>query len=55
MLVSKVSGIVLIVIGFLLTAEGFREGATGYQVSGAVLVLIGIVVLIAKIARRNQP
>jgi hypothetical protein len=55
MLVTEVSGIVPIVIGFLPAAESSRESATGYQVSGAVLVLIGIVVLIAKIARRNQP
>ena len=41
-LVSKLSGLILIVVGFLLAASGYRAGSTGYMVAGIILLAIGI-------------
>jgi hypothetical protein len=52
-LVSKLSGLILIVIGFLVAASGYRAESTAYVVGGIVLLALGIGVLVSKIVRRN--
>jgi len=53
LLVSKLSGLILIIVGFLLVASGYRADSTGYAVGGIVLIGIGIAILISKVVRRN--
>lgn len=50
----KVAALVLIILGFLLLASGYRYGYSSTAVGGVVLVVIGIVLLAAKIAARNN-
>lgn len=52
--VMKVASLVLIVLGFLMLATGYRYGYTGTAIGGVVLIVIGIVLLAAKIAARNR-
>jgi hypothetical protein len=54
-LMNKIIGIVFIIVGFLLAASGYRYGTTGTMVGGLVLIGIGVVLLILKIIRRNNP
>lgn len=52
-LISKLSGLVLIVVGFLLAASGYRAESTWYIVAGIILLAIGIAILVSKVVRRN--
>lgn len=52
-LLSKLSGLVLIVVGFLVAASGYRAESTGYIVGGIVLLAIGIAILARKVINRN--
>ncbi|MGI6852045.1 hypothetical protein [Mesorhizobium sp. 1B3] len=51
---NKLIGLAAIVLGFLATAAGYRYSAPGYYAGGIALVLIGLIFLVLKIARRNQ-
>jgi len=53
--VSKLSGLFLIVLGFLLAAAGYRYGQAWYLGVGAVFLVLGLVLLMRKIINRNRP
>lgn len=54
-LIKKVGGLVAIVLGFLLTAAGYRYGSSEYTTIGIALLAVGLVLLVLQIVRRNQP
>ncbi|MDQ2632865.1 MAG: hypothetical protein M3Y43_08275 [Pseudomonadota bacterium] len=51
--VSKLSGLILIVVGFVVAASGYRAESTPYLTGGIVLLAIGIALIVAKVIRRN--
>jgi uncharacterized membrane protein YidH (DUF202 family) len=54
LLIKKMGGLLLLIVGFLLAALGYENGSNGLAMLGIVLVAIGIVLLVLKIFRRNQ-
>jgi uncharacterized membrane protein HdeD (DUF308 family) len=54
LLIKKLGGLILIILGCLLTAAGFNSGATAQVVLGIVLLAAGMALLVLKIVRRNQ-
>jgi hypothetical protein len=54
LLIKKLGGVILLLFGFLLTAMGFNGGSTGLTVFGILLLVGGLLLLAAKIFRRNQ-
>jgi hypothetical protein len=52
--INKLAGLVLIVLGFLLTAAGYRYGQAWYIGTGIVLLALGLVLAVRKIIQRNQ-
>jgi hypothetical protein len=55
LLIKKLSGVLTLVIGLLLTATGLGGGYPGLVLIGALLLVTGAVLLVLKIIRRNQP
>lgn len=55
LLANKLIAIGLLVIGFLILASGYRYGSPSSIMVGCLLLAIGIILLIVKIARRNKP
>jgi uncharacterized membrane protein len=55
LLVNKVTALVLVVIGFLLLASGYRYGSPSSLVGGCLMLAIGVILLILTIIRRNKP
>jgi hypothetical protein len=55
LLVNKLTAVGLLVVGFLILASGYRYGSLWTMLGGCLLLAIGIVLLVLKIARRNQP
>jgi uncharacterized membrane protein HdeD (DUF308 family) len=55
LLVKKLAGLALVVFGLLLAGYGFSSGVTWVGTVGVVLLIAGIVLLVLKIVRRNQP
>ena len=53
-LLKKLSGLIVILLGFLLTASGYSSGSTEYLTLGIALIAIGLVLLVLMIIRRNQ-
>lgn len=53
-LTKKLGGLVLIVLGCLLTALGVASGYTGLTVLGVALLVAGAGLLVLKIVWRNQ-
>jgi hypothetical protein len=54
LLIKKLVGLILIVLGCLLIATGFNWGTTVQIVFGVLLLAAGVTLLVLKIARRNQ-
>ena len=54
LLIKKIGGIVLLIIGLVALMLGFNRGPTWLVLLGIVFVIGGIVLLAVKIARRNQ-
>jgi hypothetical protein len=52
-LVNKLSGLILILLGFLLAAAGYRSGHAWYIAGGIVALGLGVALLVRKIIRRN--
>jgi hypothetical protein len=52
--INKLSGLVLILLGFLLATAGYRYGHAWYIAGGIVFLALGLVSLVRKIIRRNQ-
>lgn len=53
-LFKKLSGLIVIILGFLVAASGYRYGSTQYLTLGIALIAIGLVLLVLMIVRRNQ-
>ncbi|MET0597222.1 MAG: hypothetical protein ABWZ57_05060 [Mesorhizobium sp.] len=54
MLIGKLAGLALVIVGVLLAASGYRGGSPGYMAAGIALLVIGLIVLVRKILTRNQ-
>ena len=55
LLIKKLGGILLLVIGLLLAASGLNGGYHGLTLIGALLLVTGVALIVLKIVRRNQP
>ena len=53
-LISKLGGLVFIILGFLLATAGYRYGHVAYIAGGVVLLAIGVFLVVRKIIQRNQ-
>ena len=54
LLIKKLSGILLLFFGLLLTALGLSNDANGLTTLGILLLAAGAILLVLKIIRRNQ-
>jgi hypothetical protein len=54
LLIKKLGGMALLIIGCALTATGFSTGYPGLGMIGIVLIAAGLLLLVLKIMRRNQ-
>ncbi|MET3908614.1 putative membrane protein [Bradyrhizobium sp. S3.3.6] len=54
LLIKKLGGLFAIIIGCLLTAVGVTFESSGTTLVGVLLLVIGAVLLVLKIVRRNQ-
>lgn len=54
-LVNKVTALVLVIVGFLLLASGYRYGSPFSLAGGCVILAIGVILLVLAIIRRNKP
>jgi len=54
LLVNKVTGIVLVVFGFLILASGYRYGSPSSLTGGCLVLAIGVVLLVLSVVRRNS-
>ena len=54
LLVNKLLAIVLIILGFLILASGYRYGSPSSLIGGCLILVIGVILVIVKIARRNR-
>lgn len=55
MLVNKLTALAFIIVGFLILASGYRYESLFGMLVGCLVLVIGIVLLVLKIVRRNQP
>lgn len=54
LLVNKLTSIVLIVLGFLFFASGYRYESPSSMIGGCLVLAIGVIVLVLSIVRRNN-
>jgi hypothetical protein len=54
LLIKKLGGVVLLIVGLLLAALGFANGSTMIGSLGVLVLAAGAVLLALKIARRNE-
>ena len=54
LLVKKLGGIVLLIIGLLALMLGASQGPTWLTILGVLFLIGGVVVLAMKISRRNE-
>lgn len=54
-LMNILTGLIAIIIGFLVATEGYRSGSSWLIFVGIVVLAVGLVLLALKITRRNQP
>jgi uncharacterized membrane protein len=54
LLVNKVTGIVLVVFGFLILSSGYRYGSPSSLAGGCLVLAIGVVLLVLSVVRRNS-
>jgi hypothetical protein len=54
LLLKKLGGLLLVIIGCILTATGVETGAMALTAGGIVLLSIGLGLLVLKIIRRNH-
>jgi hypothetical protein len=55
LLIKKLAGVFLLIIGLVLAGTGLSQSYDGLTVIGTLVLVTGIVLLILKILRRNQP
>jgi uncharacterized membrane protein YjjP (DUF1212 family) len=53
-LFNKLGALVAIIFGFLLAAEGYRSTSNWLIVTGIAVLVVGLVILVRKIVRRNE-
>lgn len=53
-LLKKLGGLIAIILGFLITASGYRYGSTEFLTLGIAFIALGLVLLVLMIARRNR-
>ena len=53
-LIGKLVALVVVILGFLIVASGYRYDSTLTMIGGLVVLGLGIVVLARAIARRNS-
>jgi len=51
---KKLYGLYLIILGFVLMAVGIYSTSTGLVVLGGLSLVVGLILLALKIARRNE-
>ena len=54
LLIKKLGGLLLVILGCLLIATGVNAGYTGLTVAGVAVVALGAVLLALRIVRRNR-
>ena len=54
LLINKMTAIVLVVIGFLILASGYRYGSPSSLVGGCIVLAIGVILLITTVIRRTR-
>jgi hypothetical protein len=54
LLIRKLAGFALLIVGGLFAAYGLNYGATGATVGGGLMALVGVIILVLKIRQRNQ-
>jgi uncharacterized membrane protein HdeD (DUF308 family) len=54
LLIKKLGGLLLLVIGLVMTALGANNGSTALIMLGTLVLVAGIALLAFKIFRRNQ-
>jgi branched-subunit amino acid transport protein AzlD len=54
LLIKKLGGVLLLLLGLLLTALGFNSESTGLTTIGILSLVAGAIFLALKIVRRNQ-
>jgi hypothetical protein len=54
LLVKKLGGLVLVVLGFVVMATGVSSESTGLVVFGTLVLVAGAILLALKVIRRNQ-
>jgi drug/metabolite transporter (DMT)-like permease len=54
LLIKKLGGVLLLLVGLLLTALGLNSESGGLTGTGIVLLVAGAIFLALKIIRRNQ-
>jgi len=55
LLIKKLAGFFLIIVGFLIAAAGYEYGSHGALIGGLIVLAIGLLLLVWKIIRRNDP
>ena len=55
LLVNKLTAMAFIILGFLILASSYRYRYLLGMLSGCLVLTIGIVLMVLKIARRNKP
>ena len=53
-LAKKLYGLLLIILGFVLTAAGFESNAPELTALGILSLIAGAILLVLKIIRRNE-
>ena len=53
-LAKKMGGIILLILGLLLTVLGFAYGSNALGIVGILLLVGGVALLVLKIIRRNE-
>lgn len=54
LLIKKLGGLLLVILGCLVVAAGVNAGHTALTVAGGLIVALGAVLLAFKIFRRNR-
>ena len=54
LLIKKLGGLLLVVLGFIVMAAGISTDSTGFVVLGTLVLVAGAILLALKIIRRNE-
>jgi membrane-bound ClpP family serine protease len=51
---KKIGGLFLVILGFLLIAGGVAMPSTGLVIFGTLVLVVGLILMVLKIMRRNE-